>query len=117
MVTEKTSALIDRELMRLTAGIATLAHHERPDYLREMDLLRDDRSRFGRMATTTVGALQAILHLTGTAALLATLDPLLLLLPVFSLGSLLADRRAWQRYFARWTPQQSYAAERCTFSV
>ena len=99
MVTEKTSALIDRQLMRLTTGIATLAHHERPDYLRQMDLLRDDRSRFGRMASTTFGALLAILHLAGTAALLAALDPLLLLLPVFAIGSFLADRRAWQRYF------------------
>ena len=51
------------------------------------------------MASTTFGALLAILHLAGTAALLAALDPLLLLLPVFAIGSFLADRRAWQRYF------------------
>ena len=98
MVTERTSAFIDRQLMRLSAGISTLAHHERPDYLREMDLLREDRSRFGEMASTTLYAVQEFLHLAGTAALLATLDPRLLLLPFFAIGSLLADRRAWQRY-------------------
>ena len=100
MVTEKTSAFIDRQLMRLSAGIATLAHHERPDFLREMDLLREDRSRFGEMASTTLYALQEMLHLVGTAALLATLDARLLLLPFFAIGSLMADRRAWQRYLA-----------------
>jgi len=98
MVTERTSAFIDWQLMRLSAGISTLAHHERPDYLREMDLLREDRSRFGEMASTTLYAVQEFLHLAGTAALLATLDPRLLLLPFFAIGSLLADRRAWQRY-------------------
>ena len=100
MVTEKTSAFIDRQLMRLSAGISTLAHHELPDYLREMDLLREDRSRFGEMANTSLYAVQEVLHLAGTAALLATLDPRLLLLPLFAVGSILADRRAWQRYLA-----------------
>ena len=52
------------------------------------------------MASTTLYALQEMLHLAGTAALLATLDARLLLLPFFAIGSLLADRRAWQRYLA-----------------
>ena len=37
---EKASQLLNVHLVALTASIPTIEHHERPDYLKELDLLR-----------------------------------------------------------------------------
>src|SRR5579872_3581199 len=40
-VAERAGATIDRRLMELMAGIPGLEHHERPEYLDRLDLLRE----------------------------------------------------------------------------
>ena len=40
---ENTQLYLDARLMALTAGIPGLEHHERPDYLDKVELLRDER--------------------------------------------------------------------------
>src|SRR3954451_19409667 len=41
-VAERAGATVDRRLIELTGATPGLAHHERPDYLDRMDLLREE---------------------------------------------------------------------------
>lgn len=93
-VAEKASAAVDRRLMALMAGIPSLAHHERPEYLDELDLLREERGRLAWMTNATAGIIRVAVGLAASLVLLARLDPLLLLLPLLGTGSFFAGRRA-----------------------
>ncbi|MBI3973727.1 MAG: ABC transporter ATP-binding protein [Chloroflexi bacterium] len=93
-VIEKAGVAIDRHLMALTAGIVGLEHHERPEYLDQMDLIHWERDGLGYMTNATVLAFMTALDLVGSAFLLARLHPALLLLPVFAGAPLWAGRRA-----------------------
>ncbi len=92
-VVERAGVLIDKRLMELTAGIAGLEHHERPDYLDEVAILRERRSNLAWMSNAAAGMIRIVVQLVGSALLLASLHPLLLLLPLFGFGSTLAERR------------------------
>jgi len=92
-VAEKAGAAVDRRLMELMAGITGLEHHERPDYLDQLDLLREERSRLGWMTNATAGMLRVAVALIASAVLLARLDPILLLLPLAGVVSFIAGRR------------------------
>lgn len=92
-VVERAGALIDKRLMELTAGIAGLEHHELPDFLDEMAILRERRADLAWMTNAAAGMLIIVIQLVGSAILLAGLHPLLLLLPLFGVGSTLAERR------------------------
>jgi len=93
-VAEKTGAAVNRRLIALMAGIPGLAHHERPEYLNELDLLREERGRLAWMTNATAGIIRVVVGLAVSLVLLARLDPLLLLLPLLGIGSFLAGRRA-----------------------
>lgn len=90
---EKTSWLIDRRLMILTAGLPGLEHHERPEYLKELDLLRQQRHWLGGAVTAMVSNFGTLVQMVGSGVLLASLHPLLLLLPLFAVPSLLLGGR------------------------
>jgi ATP-binding cassette subfamily B protein len=93
-VAEKVSAAVNRRLITLMAGIPGLAHHERPEYLRELDLLREQRGALGWLTNATAGIIRVVVQLGASLVLLAQLDPILLLLPLVGVGSFLAGRRA-----------------------
>ena len=93
-VVERAGALIDKRLMELTAGIAGLEHHELPDFLDEMAILRERRADLAWMTNAAAGMLRIVIQLVGSAILLAGLHPLLLLLPLFGAGSTLAEQRS-----------------------
>ena len=92
---ERAASLMQRHLGELTAAIPTIEHFERPDYLKEMDLLRSDgggalAQMFGELAYN-VSQLGRLLL---TVGLLATLHPLLILLPLCGVPSLFLNARA-----------------------
>lgn len=93
-VAEKTGAAIDKRLMTLMAGVPGLEHHERPDYLDQLDVLREERSRLAWMTNATAGLVRVAVQLAASAVLLARLDPVLLLLPLVGIVSFFAGRRA-----------------------
>jgi ABC-type multidrug transport system fused ATPase/permease subunit len=99
-VGEKASAAINSRLMALMAGVPGLAHHERPDYLRELDFLREHRGMMGYLANATAGLIRVAVQLAASLALLARLDPVLLFLPLLGVGSFLAGRRANELWVA-----------------
>jgi ABC-type multidrug transport system fused ATPase/permease subunit len=93
-VAEKASAAVNRRLMTLMTGVPGLLHHEHPAYLRELDLLREERGRLAWMTNATAGLLRVIVGLGASLLLLARLDPVLMLLPLLGVVSFLTGRGA-----------------------
>jgi ATP-binding cassette subfamily B protein len=93
-VEEHTGLVISEEIMRLTSRIATIEHHERPEYLDKIELLRTDRESLALALGTLVYTLSIGVQLVIVAGLLASVSPALLVLPVFALPSLLLTARA-----------------------
>ena len=89
-------------MAHLQATIATIAHHERPDYLDRLSVLRDQVFVLDHMYMSLFSHLRLDLALGVTVALLMSIHPALLLLAVFALPDgadldLAAGRRARRR--------------------
>jgi ABC-type multidrug transport system fused ATPase/permease subunit len=93
-IEERASLAIDRRLMAVTAGIPGLEHHERPDYADKVALVRSQRHLLGEMTHAVGMNVRTWVSLVGSAVLLVRLHPLLLVLPLFGLGSFFAGRKA-----------------------
>jgi ATP-binding cassette subfamily B protein len=92
-VLERANAEADLRLIRLIGGAHGLAHHERPDYLDHVHMIREHRHYLAGMVNSTVGVLRAAVTLAATAALLARVHPVLLLLPGFAVLSIWLGNR------------------------
>lgn len=97
---ENVGAYLDAQLIDLVSKVPGLEHHERSDYLDEIELLRTNRENLGGAVEATIQNIAMISQVGGTVALLGAVDPWLLLLPVFGLPSLaltaVAERRNQQ---------------------
>jgi ATP-binding cassette subfamily B protein len=93
IVAEKAGATVDRRLIDLMAGVPGLEHHERPEYLDRLDVLREERARLAWMTNATAGMVRVATQLVASSILLARLSPLLLLLPLAGIASFWTGRR------------------------
>lgn len=91
---ERTTWEIDRRLIRLSAEIPGIEHHERPDYITNLELLRQERHHLAWALASLVIYIENIVQAGGTLFLLSRLHPLLLTLPAFAIPSLLVAGRA-----------------------
>lgn len=91
---EKTAWVMDRRLIEMSAGIPGLEHHERPDYITELELLRQDRHQLSFTIGTLVNNLDTLVQMVGTMFVLSRLHPVLLLLPLFAVPSVGIAARA-----------------------
>jgi ABC-type multidrug transport system fused ATPase/permease subunit len=91
---ENTALYLDRRIISLVGGIPTVEHHERPGYLDRLEVLRDEMDVLGFAGIHTAGAVALIVQATLTGALLASVNPLLLAVPLFAVPSLWAGARA-----------------------
>jgi len=97
---ERTGTLIDQRLIALSAGVPGIEHHERPEYIKEMELLRRNRIVLAQTAWSLAEGLSVIVRAVMTGLLLAAVDPVLLLLPAFAIPSMFATahaQRMWHR--------------------
>jgi ABC-type multidrug transport system fused ATPase/permease subunit len=92
-VIERAQALADKRLMELL-GTAELAQREQPEYLDEVQRVREERGGLGSMVNAVAGLLRAAAVLVVTSVLLARVDPILLILVAVALVSLVISRRA-----------------------
>lgn len=92
-VIERAQALADKLLMELL-GTAELAQREQPEYLDEVQRIREERDGLGSMVNAVAGLLRAAVVLVVTSVLLARVDPILLILIAVALVSLVISRRA-----------------------
>lgn len=93
-VAERTSLRIDRELISLSAGLPGLEQHERADYLDRLALLRRHREVMTQTIAAATNNLGVIVRVGSTVALLASIHPVLVLLPAFGLPALWAGAKA-----------------------
>lgn len=87
-VQERAGAVATRELMGLVGGTTGLAHHENPDYLDQVQRIREEQGQLSGMVNATAGLLRVGVTLAMTAVLLVGIDPWLLFLPLLALPSL-----------------------------
>jgi len=91
---EQTGMLMQRRLGELTAAIPTIEHLERPDYLRKLDLVRQDVGSLADLFAMLVRHASQIGRLAVTVGLLTALHPALCVLPLFGIPSLFASGKA-----------------------
>jgi ATP-binding cassette subfamily B protein len=99
---DKITIALEAHVARLQASVASIAHHERPDYLDRLAMLRNQVFVLDHMYMAVFSMCGWILRLVVTAILLASIHPALLLLVVF------AAPTAWT---STWRPQLERAAD------
>jgi ATP-binding cassette, subfamily B, bacterial len=81
-------------MIELISSVPTLEHLERPDYLAQVEQLNSGRRRLANAPRQVVGNASSVARIVALLALLGSVSPWLLLLPVTALPPLVADRLA-----------------------
>jgi ATP-binding cassette subfamily B protein len=97
---ENTQLYLDSYVMELTAGIAGIEHHERPEYLDHLELIRNEQWLIANPFNPISWSLASIVQVASAFVLLAAVDPRLILLPVAGIPAVAATVYA-QRVLAR----------------
>jgi ATP-binding cassette, subfamily B, bacterial len=87
---ENTQLHLDARLMALTAGIPGLEHHERPDYLDKVELIRSEREALANPFNPISWTVASIVTGASAIGLLIGVHPLLAALPLFGIPSIVA---------------------------
>lgn len=82
---DKVTVALEAHVARLQASLATIAHHERPDYLDRLGMLRDQVFVLDHMYMSVFSTSGWLLRLGVTVVLLASIHPALLLLALFAI--------------------------------
>jgi len=107
---DKITIALESHVARLQASVATIAHHERPDYLDRLSVLRDQVFVLDHMYMSVFGILGWFLRLAVTVALLASIHPGLILLTVFALPTVFSS--VWRPAIERDAQEQGAQASR-----
>jgi len=79
---DRSTIVIESHVAHLQASVATVEHHERPDYLDRLSVLRDQVFTLNHIYSALFTTAGAILRLILTLALLMSVHPVLVLLGV-----------------------------------
>ena len=88
---DKVTIALESHVARLQASIVTIAHHERPEFLDRLSMLRNQVFVLDHMYMSVFAMCGWILRLGITVALLAAIHPALVLLAVFALPTVLTS--------------------------
>src|SRR5437016_6078297 len=88
---DRVTITLEAHVARLQASVATIAHHERPDYLDRLAVLRDQVFVLDHMYMSLFSTCGWILRLGVTVALLISIHPALALLTVFAIPTLVTS--------------------------
>ncbi|MGH7607111.1 MAG: ABC transporter ATP-binding protein, partial [Gemmatimonadales bacterium] len=91
---DRLAIALEAHVAELQASVTTVAHHERPDYLDRLAVLRDQVFVLDHMFMSLFGTAGWILRLGVTIALLMSIHPALALLAAFGLPTALTS--AWR---------------------
>jgi ATP-binding cassette, subfamily B, bacterial len=91
---DRITVALEAHVARLQASVATIEHHERPEYLDRLAVLRDQVFVLDHMYMSLFSTCGWILRLGVTVVLLASIDPALILLAVFAAPTVFAS--AWR---------------------
>ena len=107
---DKVTIALESHVARLQASVATIAHHERPDYLDRLAMLRDQVFVLDHMYMSVFATCGWILRLAVTIALLASIHPALVLLALFAAPTVLAS--TWRPAVERTAQERSAQSNR-----
>jgi ATP-binding cassette subfamily B protein len=88
---DKIKIALEAHVARLQASVATISHHERPDYLDRLAMLRDQVFVLDHLYMSVFSTCGWILRLGVTIALLVSIHPLLALLAAFAIPTVLTS--------------------------
>jgi ATP-binding cassette subfamily B protein len=88
---DRVTIALESHVARLQASVATLEHHERPDYLNRLSVLRDQVFVLDHMYWSVFSTCGWILRLGVTLALLMSIHPALALLALCALPTVLTS--------------------------
>jgi ATP-binding cassette subfamily B protein len=88
---DKVTIALESHVARLQASVTTIAHHERPEYLDRLAVLRDQTFVLDHLYLSVFSTLGWILRLGVTVALLAAIDPVLVLLVVLAVPTVVTS--------------------------
>ena len=85
---DRSTVVIESHVARLQASVAGIEHHERPDYLDRLAILRDQVFTLNHLYASLFGTAGAVLRLGLTVAILVTVHPALALLAVMAVPNI-----------------------------
>ena len=107
---DRVTIALESHVARLQATVATVAHHERADYLDRLAILRDQVFTLDHMYMSLFSTCGWVLRLGVTIALLMSIHPLLALLAAFALPTVLTS--TWRPRVERDADERGAAANR-----
>jgi ATP-binding cassette subfamily B protein len=107
---DRVTIALESHVARLQAKVATVAHHERPDYLDRLAVLRDQVFVLDHMYMSVFSTLGWILRLVITLVLLATISPVLILLALFAVPTVITS--GWRPAVERAAQEKGAATAR-----
>jgi ATP-binding cassette subfamily B protein len=107
---DKVTIALESHVARLQASVATIAHHERPEYLDRLAMLRDQVFVLDHMYMSLFSTCGWILRLGITVALLASIHPALALLALFALPTVMTS--TWRPAVERAAQERAAPSER-----
>ena len=107
---DKVTIALESHCARLIASIPTIAHHERPDYLDRLSVLRNQVFMLDHMYMSVFSTAGWILRLGVTVALLVSIHPALGLLAAFALPTVLTS--SWRPGVERAAQEQGASSAR-----
>jgi len=107
---DKVTIALESHVARLQASIATIAHHERPEYLDRISMLRDQVFVLDHMYMSVFSTCGWLLRLGVTVVLLASIHPALVLLTLFAWPTVLTS--SWRPAIERAAQERGAQAGR-----
>src|SRR6266516_4714723 len=88
---DRAAVVVESHVAHLQSAVVTIEHHERPEYLDRLSLLRDHAGALSHLYQQLFMMVGAIIRLVITLVLLASVHPLLGLLGLFAVPSVLVS--------------------------
>jgi ATP-binding cassette, subfamily B, bacterial len=107
---DRVAVALESHVAGLQASVATIAHHERPDYVDRLAMLRDQVFVLDHMYMSLFSTCGWILRLGVTVALLASIHPALALLVAFALPTVFTS--TWRPGVEREVQERAISANR-----
>ena len=107
---DRVTIALESHVARLQATVSTIEHHERPEYLDRLAVLRDQVFVLDHMYMSLFSTCGWILRLGVTVGLLAWVHPALILLALFALPTVATS--AWRPGVERQAEERGAAANR-----
>ena len=91
------SGLVERELIELSTALVSIEHHEREEYVTEVEVLRLQRGALANTASALFENVGSVIALVTSVSLLVSVHPVLLVLPLFAVPVVAVTIRSQQR--------------------